>query len=71
MKDQTLADIDDMVGAGSFLSEFTGPKLECITKLSMCQDIVHWIKKTTEGDGYYIMMKSAQICNSLIFNRCQ
>ena len=51
MKDQTLADIDEkLVGAGRFLSEFAGRKLECITKFSECQDIVQWIRNTTKGE---------------------
>ena len=51
MKDQTLADIDEkLVDAGIFLSEFTGRKLECITKFSECQDIVQWIRETTRGE---------------------
>ena len=51
MKDQTLADIDEkLVHAGRFLSEFTGCKLECITKFNECQDIVQWIRETTRGE---------------------
>ena len=51
MKDQTLSDIDEsLMSAGRFLSEFTGPKLECIKKFSECLDIIKWIRETTRGE---------------------
>ena len=51
MKDQTLADVnDDLVKTGKFLSTFTGEKLRCVMKFSQCQEIVKWIKETTEGE---------------------
>ena len=54
MKDQTLADInEELIGAGEFLSGFTGDKLECIEKFSKCQNIVQWIRDTTKGKQPY------------------
>ena len=50
MKDQKLSDInDDMIAAGKFLSEFTGDKLTCIEVFCKCQELVQWIRDTTEG----------------------
>lgn len=47
---QTLGDInEELVSAGKFLSEFSGPKVECIKTFCDCQDIVQWIKETTSG----------------------
>ena len=54
MKDKTLAGIDEqLLSDGKFLSEFTGHNLECITTFCECQDIVQWIRKTTEGTEVY------------------
>ena len=51
MKDQTLADMnDDLVETCEFLGTFTGEKLRCVMKFSQCQEIVKWIKETTDGE---------------------
>ena len=49
MKDQPLAQIsNELIETGEFLSEFAGDKLRCIESFCECQQIVRWIKKTTE-----------------------
>ena len=58
MEDQTLGDInDELVQAGQFLREFTGENLNCIQKFCDAQDIVQWIKNTTEGLVYICYIK--------------
>ena len=53
--DQKLSDInDDLIAAGKFLSEFTGDKLRCIKVFCKCQELVQWIRNTTEGTKYFI-----------------
>ena len=50
MKDQTLADINEqLVTAGEFLSKFTTEKMECVWQFCECQNIVQWIRLTTNG----------------------
>ena len=57
MKDHTLADInEELVETGKFLSEFTPDKMECIQQFCECQDIVHWIRKTTKGIRYLFLI---------------
>ena len=52
MKDQTLADINTgLVKAGEFLSNYTGENLICLRTFCNSQNIVNWIRETTEGVG--------------------
>ena len=51
MTEQKLCDINhDFIAAGKFLSEFKGDKLMCIEVFCQCQEIVQWIRDTTEGN---------------------